>query len=494
MIKHKKLPSHEFLLECFEYDKDTGILSWITRPEHHFKDERTCNNWNNKKAYTPVNLHFKSNYHLIAIDGEYYGSHRIIWKLVTGNEPLLLDHIDNDSLNNKWDNLREVTLAQSNQNRSRTNTPYKKGVTYRKNTKRYRSQIDKDGVNYELGTYLTEDEAFAAYCTAARHLHGEYAHYGDSEPIFNDELPKALLKTGKRIATLSLEFIHECVSYNEDTGQLSWKRRPYHHYELAAYCDAFNRKNEGRIITGVAGNGYINFAVDGKKYYAHRIIWKIMTGTDPEGTIEHIDGNKLNNKFENLQIMEVGNGHSTKTELVDLSVEYLKECIAYNPDTGFVFWKDRPLHHFKNKSHMQTVNEQCAGKRIDMVNSHGYIRFTINRSTYLLHRVIWKLMTGYDSELFIDHIDTNRLNNKWKNLRETDAFGNACNKNLTVRNSSGYKGVYWNKNVNGDTWTAYIAIGNGVRKNLGTFSTPEDAHKAYCEAASAYHGEFANFG
>ena len=143
---------------------------------------------------------------------------------------------------------------------------------------------------------------------------------------------------------------------------------------------------------------------------------------------------------------------------------------------------------------MQSVNEQYAGNRIDMVNSHGYIRFTINRSTYLLHRVIWKLMTGDDSAKFIDHIDTNKLNNKWDNLRESNAFENACNKNISSRNTSGYKGVFWNKNVNGDTWTALIAIGGGARKNLGTFSTPEDAHQAYCEAAVAYHGEFANYG
>lgn len=487
----KLLPTQQYLQECFHYDDTTGICTWKERPSHHFTSEIARKQWNNKHANNIIKFSLKSNYYYIHFNNTTYSIHRLIWKYVTGNEPIdIIDHIDNDTSNNKFENLRAVSISNSNKNRTRV-SKYKKGVTYRVSTNRYRPQIRDNGKVYELGSFLTEDEAYAAYCTAARHLHGEYANYGNHEPIFNDELPPILLwGTQKGDAILPLEFINECVSYNEETGELSWKRRPYHHYNSGVTCNTFNRNNEGLVITGIAGNGYINFAIDGYKYYAHRIIWKIMTGEDPVGTIEHIDGNKLNNKFENLRISEVGKRNNKKTELSDVSVEYLKECIEYDPETGLAYWKERPLHHFKNSSNMKSVNKNT-GKPIDMINSHGYIRFTINYSTYLLHRVIWKLITGEDSEHLIDHIDGNKLNNKWDNLREATVGQNACNKKISSHNTTGYKGVSVGRTQN--TWVAVIRLDGKVKK-LGTFPTPEDAHQAYCEAASAYHGEFANYG
>jgi hypothetical protein len=173
------------------------------------------------------------------------------------------------------------------------------------------------------------------------------------------------------------------------------------------------------------------------------------------------------------------------------SHEYLKECVDYNPDTGVAIWKERPLHHFINESNMKSFNTSHAGNVIDMVNSHGYIRFTINRSTYLLHRVIWKIMTNDNTDNVIDHIDNNKLNNKWDNLRKSTLCENSRNRKISSYNTTGYKGVQKGRTLN--TWIAVITV-NGKRISLGTFPTPEDAHKAYCEAAVAYHGEFANYG
>lgn len=50
------------------------------------------------------------------------------------------------------------------------------------------------------------------------------------------------------------------------------------------------------------GNGYIRLDVDGYKYYAHRLIWIYHNGQCEESMIDHIDGNKSNNKIENLRL------------------------------------------------------------------------------------------------------------------------------------------------------------------------------------------------
>lgn len=88
----------------------------------------------------------------------------------------------------------------------------------------------------------------------------------------------------------------------------------------------------------------------------------------------------------------------------------------------------------------------------------------------------------------IDHIDGNRSNNHISNLRETDKYGNAQNRVKQTTNKSGYKGVYYFKDCN--KWRAAITC-RGKRTSLVLFDTPEEAHKAYCEAAMKLHGEFA---
>lgn len=87
----------------------------------------------------------------------------------------------------------------------------------------------------------------------------------------------------------------------------------------------------------------------------------------------------------------------------------------------------------------------------------------------------------------VDHIDLDGLNNQRGNLRLATASQNTMNRRRQSNNTSGYKGVIWNKQVK--KWQATIVI---ERRNiyLGWFDTREEAHKAYKEASKLYHGKF----
>ena len=104
--------------------------------------------------------------------------------------------------------------------------------------------------------------------------------------------------------------------------------------------------------------------------------------------------------------------------------------------------------------------------------------------TILLHRKILKIS---DKNIVIDHIDGNPLNNRLSNLRICSQNDN--NKNASIRkdNTSGYKGVYFDKISN--KWKSSIQS-NKKRIILGLFNTPEEAYAAYCEASKKYHGEY----
>lgn len=91
------------------------------------------------------------------------------------------------------------------------------------------------------------------------------------------------------------------------------------------------------------------------------------------------------------------------------------------------------------------------------------------------------------SELDVDHKNHNGLDNRKDNLRECTRSQNNYNLRKNSKNTSGFKGVYYEPDRN--LWCAKIRI-NGTRKNLGRFKTAEEAYKAYCAASFEHHKEF----
>jgi hypothetical protein len=102
-----------------------------------------------------------------------------------------------------------------------------------------------------------------------------------------------------------------------------------------------------------------------------------------------------------------------------------------------------------------------------------------------MHRAIVGLEVGDKRKG--DHRDGNGLNNQRYNLRPATHAENMCNARMRKDNTSGFKGVSWDKYTG--RWQAAIHVSN-KRIHLGRHDTPEGAHAAYCEASKKYHGEF----
>ena len=115
------------------------------------------------------------------------------------------------------------------------------------------------------------------------------------------------------------------------------------------------------------------------------------------------------------------------------------------------------------------------------------------RSTQYLHRVILQriLDRPLERDECVDHRDGDGLNNCHENLRLASHTENMRNRRKHDNNTSGRKGVYWYKRDL--KWMAKIKV-NGRPIRLGCFVDIEDAAAAYREAATKYHGEFANYG
>lgn len=125
--------------------------------------------------------------------------------------------------------------------------------------------------------------------------------------------------------------------------------------------------------------------------------------------------------------------------------------------------------------------------------SDGYaVRNAINsfgkRRLVFMHRKINKT----PSEFQTDHIDHDKLNNCKSNLRSCTSSENHRNTQKWLHSKMKFKGINLQR---GKYWAAHIKI-NGKGVHIGSFKTPEDAARAYDEAAKKYFGEFAyiNYG
>jgi hypothetical protein len=159
----------------------------------------------------------------------------------------------------------------------------------------------------------------------------------------------------------------------------------------------------------------------------------------------------------------------------------VKERLDYNPETGILTW-------------LIARQDYLIGERAGCLDSYGYRIVTINDRPHKAHRVIWVWMTGAWPECEIDHINLDKDDNRWSNLREATPSQNQINKLPARQNRTGFKEVTFIKAQPGkysrDRWRAQISE-KGRRFFLGHFDTPEEAHAAYATAAKRRFGEFA---
>lgn len=101
-----------------------------------------------------------------------------------------------------------------------------------------------------------------------------------------------------------------------------------------------------------------------------------------------------------------------------------------------------------------------------------------------MHRVILKAKIGE----VCDHINGNALDNRCTNLRICLQSENMRNRKKNGNNTSGVKGIYWDKESN--SWRAQIQV-NGKKISIGRFSNLKNARVAYREVARKVHGNFA---
>lgn len=156
-----------------------------------------------------------------------------------------------------------------------------------------------------------------------------------------------------------------------------------------------------------------------------------------------------------------------------LTQDQLKSQLDYNPQTG-VFTRKVHLSNFAK-------NKKTIGKYYK-----GYHYISVLNKQYLAHRLAWLYVTGEWPKNHIDHIDGNRANNKFDNLRDVTNAEN--HQNIYKANSNNKNGLLGASQSNKRYKKYQARIKHNYKTYcLGTYDTPEEAHLAYVKAKRQIH-------
>ena len=155
---------------------------------------------------------------------------------------------------------------------------------------------------------------------------------------------------------------------------------------------------------------------------------------------------------------------------MELTAKIVRDLITYSPDTGKLFWKERPNQKLFNKGY--AGKETFTAITLRESGEIGRLDGRLFNKTYSAHRIAWLIYYGEWPKGQIDHINHDPTDNRIKNLRDVTASENNRNRTLQKNNKVNFNGVFFDKQTN--RYRAQIKI-DGVKKCLGRYDTVEEA-------------------
>lgn len=173
--------------------------------------------------------------------------------------------------------------------------------------------------------------------------------------------------------------------------------------------------------------------------------------------------------------------------MMDLTQEIIRKLVKYNPNTGIMTWRERPLEYCKNMHVKRMCDSRFEGRAVGHVaeipNRPTCLQARIFGKLYYVHRLVWLYVYGEFPAEGIDHIDGDATNNRIDNLREASQLVNGKNLGVKSNNTSGIPGVSWMKSLG--KWRAFINV-NYRQINLGLHDDIESAAQARLAAEKKY--------
>jgi len=340
--------------------------------------------------------------------------------IMTPKKSMIVDHINGKRHDNRRSNLRYLPESKNGQNlhlKKENKSSKYRGVSYDKKAKKYIAQIRIDNVRHYLGQYNTEIEASEIWDMHV--VHNKLDHIELNFPDKRNEYLSRKYEPFKPKGSIS------------STGYIGVSKKDGR-YNVGVYHDG-HRTYIGDYDDPVqAANKYDEYIVK------HDILEKQLNF--PEKYPEYLKKKIIRTKCEQID-------DTTVKLLIDNHTDNDKPIIIDKTDY------DRVKHH------------KCTV-------SNGYVQIDTREKSLRLSRFLCDIS---DTWIYVDHVDSNPMNNTQKNLRISDANKNAQNKEKMEGATSEYYGVSYHKNT--DRWVAYLAHENEV-KFRKTYNEEQTAARA----------------
>lgn len=177
--------TQSYLKSILNYNPDTGVFTWLPRPEGMFSTYKAYKTWNARYSGKEAGTGDSSGYRTISIrvtKRRVWQSHRLAFLYMTDSFPIeQCDHINGVRDDNRWCNLRDVSRweNQVNTKRHSTNTSGAAGVKWVEASNKWVAQITCKGVGIHIGSYDEFREARIARKAAEKVL-GFHQNHGRS--------------------------------------------------------------------------------------------------------------------------------------------------------------------------------------------------------------------------------------------------------------------------------------------------------------------------
>lgn len=166
-----------------------------------------------------------------------------------------------------------------------------------------------------------------------------------------------------------------------------------------------------------------------------------------------------------------------------LTQEFVVSRVTYDPETGIFVWNSRS--DLSSPRACAIWNAQRAGREAGSFSKkYGYIELFGT----LAHRIAFIVMTGAMPKHVVDHINGDKTDNRWCNLRDVPPLLNCQNRRSSAPQRGLPLGVTAPTRLarQKNPYRAVITV-NGRTSHIGYFPTPEDAHEAFLQAKRLHH-------
>jgi hypothetical protein len=165
MSASRPLPAFEELNEYYQYNPNTGII--ILKKARCRADLSRIG-----KAVGCLGGPIRRKTWTVKHKGKSYYLSRIAWILMTKKDPgdLIVEHINRNPQDNRWNNLRLATATENNYNKVSV------GYTKRKDNNNYRVRITVGGTRITIGEFENEEDAKASLALARQCFYGDFAY------------------------------------------------------------------------------------------------------------------------------------------------------------------------------------------------------------------------------------------------------------------------------------------------------------------------------